>query len=146
MVIQININPSILRASLHAFQKPLAMTETAVQDNQVSNSTVSNYLGIDKREGLVAIGKRLFRGQQITLLIVIVLIDDQFINLGIDLGSLSMSWQKSFKEDDLIRRSEGHDMLAMSAFMLTSLPGGLARKALVKEMWESGAHVMVMSK
>jgi hypothetical protein len=61
----------------------------------------------------------------------------------IDLGSLSVSWQRSFRDDDKIRRSEGQDTVALSAFMLTSLPTTIARKALVKEMWESGAHVMV---
>lgn len=61
----------------------------------------------------------------------------------VDLGNLSVSWQKSFKEEDRIRRSDGQDTIALSAFMLTSLPTPLARKALVKEMWESGAHVMV---
>ena len=59
------------------------------------------------------------------------------------MGSLSVSWQKSLKDEDRIRRSDGQDTMALSAFMLTSLPTPLARKALVKEMWESGAHVMV---
>ena len=61
----------------------------------------------------------------------------------VDMGSLSVSWQKSLKDEDRIRRSDGQDTMALSAFMLTSLPTPLARKALVKEMWESGAHVMV---
>ena len=60
------------------------------------------------------------------------------------MGRLSLVWQKSFQDDDKIRRSEGHDTIALSAFMLTSLPTAVARKALVKEMWESGAHVMVI--
>ncbi|KAF8899156.1 mitochondrial small ribosomal subunit Rsm22-domain-containing protein [Infundibulicybe gibba] len=74
-------------------------------DLQVSDSTINTYLGIDKRDGLVAMGKRLFR------------------NIG--LGGLSLTWQKSFKDDDRIRRMDGHGNL-------------------VKEMWESGAHVMVI--
>lgn len=61
----------------------------------------------------------------------------------VDLGRLSLSWQKSFRDDDKLRRSDGDDALALSAFMLTALPTPQARKALVKEMWESGAHVMV---
>lgn len=61
----------------------------------------------------------------------------------VDLNSLSVSWQRSFRDEDKIPRSDGQDTIALSAFMLTSLPTPLARKALVKEMWESGAHVMV---
>ncbi|GLB35731.1 putative mitochondrial small ribosomal subunit Rsm22 [Lyophyllum shimeji] len=114
-----------LWAALHAFQSPAASrSDTIVQDKQVSDSSVVTYLGIDKRDGLVSIGKRLFK--------------------GIDTGNLSMLWQKSFKADDQIPRSEGHDAIALSAFMLTSLPTPQMRKALVKEMWESGAHVMVL--
>lgn len=63
--------------------------------------------------------------------------------VDVNLGSLSVSWQRSFKDEDKIRRSDGHDAIALSAFMLTSLSTPLARKALVKEMWESGAHVIV---
>ncbi|KAF8079067.1 mitochondrial small ribosomal subunit Rsm22-domain-containing protein [Lyophyllum atratum] len=114
-----------LWAALHAFQAPLApKSMTSIQDKQISNSTLVTYLGIDKRDGLVSIGKRLFK--------------------DVDTGGLSMSWQKSFKEDDQIRRSEGHDAVALSAFMLTSLATPQMRKALVKEMWTSGAHVMVL--
>lgn len=54
-----------------------------------------------------------------------------------------MSWKKSFRDDDKIRRSEGGDVLALSAFLLSSLPTPLARKALVKEMWDSGAGIIV---
>ncbi|KAG5634781.1 hypothetical protein H0H81_000796 [Sphagnurus paluster] len=97
---------------------------TRVEDKEISQSSVVTYLGIDKRDGLVSIGKRLFK--------------------GLELGNLSMSWQKSFKEEDQIRRSEGHDAVALSAFMLTSLATTQMRRALVKEMWESGAHVMVI--
>jgi len=55
----------------------------------------------------------------------------------------SLRWQKSFHDDDKVKRTEGHSTLAMSAFMLSSLATPIARKALVKEMWESGAHVIV---
>ena len=63
--------------------------------------------------------------------------------LDVELGNLSVSWQKSFKDEDKIRRSDGQDAVALSAFMLTTLTTARARKALVKEMWESGAHIMV---
>jgi hypothetical protein len=42
-----------------------------------------------------------------------------------------------------MNRTQGGDTIALSAFMLSALPAGQARKALVKEMWESGAGVMV---
>ncbi|KAG5645336.1 hypothetical protein DXG03_006398 [Asterophora parasitica] len=114
-----------LWAALHAFQNPrVAQNEVSIQDKPISNSSIVTYLGLDKREGLVAIGKRLLK--------------------DVELGSLSLSWQKSFKEDDQIRRSEGHDAVALSAFMLTSLQTPQMRKAMVKEMWESGAHLLVL--
>jgi hypothetical protein len=61
----------------------------------------------------------------------------------VDKGSLSTSWQRSFREENKIRRTEATDTLAISAFALSSLPNALARKKLVKEIWESGANVIV---
>ncbi|KAL0951798.1 hypothetical protein HGRIS_008465 [Hohenbuehelia grisea] len=116
---------SALWASLYAFQNSSDFDMASnPEDLKIANSSVISYTGIDKREGLVAMGKRLFK--------------------NLDLGSLSLSWQKSFKEEDKLGRSRGHDTLAISAFMLTSLPTPLARKNLVKEMWESGAHTIVL--
>lgn len=63
-----------------------------------------------------------------------------------DLGALSATWQKSFREDGIIKRTEAHDTLALSAFMLSTLQTPLAKKKLVKEMWESGAHTIVSSR
>jgi len=54
-----------------------------------------------------------------------------------------VKWKKSFQEDDIIKRVDAHDTLALSAFMLSTLQTPLARKKLVKEMWESGAHTIV---
>ncbi|KAH9949373.1 mitochondrial small ribosomal subunit Rsm22-domain-containing protein [Amylocystis lapponica] len=118
-----------LWASSYAFQKeaaPRSPTEASVEveDVELSRSTVSTYLGIDKRDGLARMGRRLVK--------------------DVKLGGLSISWQKSFQETDRIQRTEGGDVLALSAFMLSSLPTPLARKALVKEMWESGAGTMVL--
>ncbi|KAG6883795.1 hypothetical protein C0993_003698 [Termitomyces sp. T159_Od127] len=114
-----------LWAALHTFQNSKQPAGTNNPENKiVANSSVVNYLGIDKREGLVTIAKRLFE--------------------GIDVGNLSLRWQKSFKEVDQVPRSQGHDTVALSSFMLTSLPTAQHRKALVKEMWESGAHLMVL--
>ncbi|KAF8240735.1 hypothetical protein L208DRAFT_1231139 [Tricholoma matsutake] len=111
-----------LWASLYSFQHSIPAEANSAEHRL--NSTITTYLGIDKREGLVTVGKRLLR--------------------NVDLNSLSVSWQRSFRDEDKIPRSDGQDTIALSAFMLTSLPTPLARKALVKEMWESGAHVMVL--
>jgi len=54
-----------------------------------------------------------------------------------------VSWQKSFQADDRISRSQAQDVMALSAFSLSSIPTPSSRRALVKEMWESGAHTMV---
>lgn len=111
-----------LWASLYAFQARLLIQD--VEDSKVANSRLTSYIGIDKREGLVRIGKRLLQ--------------------NLDLGALSLSWQKSFQEGDKVQGSLGHNTLALSAFTLSSLPTPIARKALVKEMWESGADVIVL--
>ncbi|KAJ6541927.1 mitochondrial small ribosomal subunit Rsm22-domain-containing protein [Mycena capillaripes] len=113
-----------LWSGAYTFQEPHTSKEPQdVVDMAISNTTVRHYLGIDKREGLVTVGKRLLR--------------------DIDPGPLRVSWHKSFREDDKIPRSEGHYTVALSAFMLTSLTTHVARKALIKEMWSSGAHVLV---
>ncbi|KAJ7687437.1 mitochondrial small ribosomal subunit Rsm22-domain-containing protein [Mycena rosella] len=110
-----------LWSGAYAFQEPhTSKDEKSPVDLVLSNTTVRHYLGIDKREGLVSVGKRLLR------------------------GPLRVSWHKSFREDDEIPRSEGPYTVALSAFMLTSLPTYVGRKALIKEMWSSGAHVLVI--
>ncbi|OSD06141.1 Rsm22-domain-containing protein [Trametes coccinea BRFM310] len=91
---------------------------------QISQTSLSSYLGIDKREGLVRIGKRLIR--------------------DVEMGGLDVAWQKSFHEDNIVDRTDGAKVLAMSAFLLSSLPSPIERKALVKEMWDSGAEVMIL--
>ncbi|KAJ7269291.1 mitochondrial small ribosomal subunit Rsm22-domain-containing protein [Mycena haematopus] len=113
-----------LWSGAYAFQEPHAPDKSEVVDLVISNTTVRHYLGIDKREGLVTVGKRLLR--------------------DIDAGPLRVSWHKSFREDDAIPRSEGQHTVALSAFMLSSLANHNARKALIKEMWSSGAHVLVI--
>ncbi|KAF7347457.1 3-methyl-2-oxobutanoate hydroxymethyltransferase [Mycena venus] len=114
-----------LWSGAYTFQEPHVSEEhKEVVDLIVSNTTVRHYLGIDKREGLVMVGKRLLR--------------------DIDTGPMRVSWHKSFREDDAIPRSEGHYTVALSAFMLSSLTTHVARKALIKEMWSSGAHVLVI--
>lgn len=60
----------------------------------------------------------------------------------VDMGSASISWKKTYHGAEKPERTEG-EVLAISAFMMSALPTPLARKALVKEMWESGAETIV---
>ena len=63
----------------------------------------------------------------------------------VDRGSLNATWQKSWQEDDKMNHTQGKTTIALSAFMLSALPTDHARKVLVKEMWESGSEMIVMS-
>ena len=64
-------------------------------------------------------------------------------NSDVNMGNLDVSWQKSFHEENVLSPNEGRNVMALSAFLLSSCPGHVDRKALVKEMWESGAEIMV---
>ena len=54
-----------------------------------------------------------------------------------------MSWQKSYREENKLDRTDGKGTLAISAFLLSSLPTALHRKDFVKQIWESGADTIV---
>ncbi|KIL01021.1 hypothetical protein PAXRUDRAFT_821028 [Paxillus rubicundulus Ve08.2h10] len=110
-----------LWAALNTFQKTCL---TPGEGPFLANSSVIAYLGIDKRDGLVSIGKQLLQET--------------------NLGALSATWQKSFHEDDCIDLAEGHDALALSAFMLSALSTPFAKRNMVKEMWDSGAHTIIL--
>ncbi|KAF8841935.1 hypothetical protein BDN67DRAFT_966448 [Paxillus ammoniavirescens] len=110
-----------LWAALNTFQKPCL---TPGDGPLLANSSIIAYLGIDKRDGLVSIGKQLLQET--------------------NLGALSATWQKSFHEDDCVDLAEGHDALALSAFMLSALSTPLAKRNMVKEMWDSGAHTIIL--
>ncbi|KZT72933.1 Rsm22-domain-containing protein [Daedalea quercina L-15889] len=113
-----------LWALSHLFQQGGIDTAEGRMNAVLGQSTMTGYLGIDNREGLVSIGKRLVK--------------------DLELGGMNISWQKSFRNENVIGRSEGKNALALSAFLLSSLPTPLAKKTLVKQMWESGAEVMVL--
>lgn len=54
-----------LRASGHAFQRSAGAESSAPQESEdihMAHSSLESYLGLDRREGLVRIGKRLIRG------------------------------------------------------------------------------------
>jgi hypothetical protein len=61
----------------------------------------------------------------------------------VNIGALDVAWQQTLKESDKVPYIEGNGVLALSAFMLSSLQTPLARKTLVTEMWESGADTIV---
>lgn len=51
------------RAAAHVFQKPPTPDSLGEHiDAQIASSTLVSYLGLDKREGLVKIGRRLLEG------------------------------------------------------------------------------------
>ncbi|KAI0692972.1 mitochondrial small ribosomal subunit Rsm22-domain-containing protein [Cytidiella melzeri] len=114
-----------LWAATQVFQNP-STTETLGLggDVQIANSTIKTYLGLDKREGLVSIGRRLLK--------------------DVNLGELEVTWKQAFKESNKVPYTEGNGVLAISAFMLSSLQTPLARKTLVTQMWESGADTIVI--
>lgn len=126
---------------MHAFQKPPDAEKGISADNpQLRHSNIITYTGIDKREGLVTIGKRLLHSTSFPTKLYL----STYNRLpDVDIGPLSVSWKKSWQEEDKMNRKKGGDTIALSAFMLSALHDGQARKALVKEMWESGAGVMV---
>ncbi|KAJ3721945.1 mitochondrial small ribosomal subunit Rsm22-domain-containing protein [Lentinula raphanica] len=112
-----------LWASIHTFQKNVDVSQD-VEDLKLSDTSLETYLGIDKRDGLVNIGKRLLR--------------------NVKGGNFTVTWQRAFHDDDRVPRLLGQSTLALSAFNLSSLPTNLARKSLVKEMWESGANTIIL--
>ena len=63
--------------------------------------------------------------------------------LDVDMGGLNVAWQKSFHKDDIVDPIKRSNVVALSAFLLSSLPTSVDKKILVKEMWESGAEVIV---
>ncbi|EIN14400.1 Rsm22-domain-containing protein [Punctularia strigosozonata HHB-11173 SS5] len=111
-----------LWAALHAFQRSGADSSHGT----IAESTISSYLAIEKREGLAAIGKRLLTYS--------------------DTGALVALWRRMFQEDDKLSRAEaqGRDVIALSAFAISALKTPLEKKQLVKEMWQSGADVIVL--
>ncbi|KAJ3895786.1 mitochondrial small ribosomal subunit Rsm22-domain-containing protein [Lentinula edodes] len=112
-----------LWASAHTFQQGVDVSQD-MEGLKISDTSLQTYIGIDKRDGLVTIGKRLLR--------------------DLEKDTLTVIWQRAFHDDNKMARSLGEDTIALSAFKLTSLPTNIARKSLVKEMWESGAHTLIL--
>ncbi|KAI4528744.1 Rsm22-domain-containing protein [Schizophyllum commune Loenen D] len=113
-------------ASMHVFQEklPNGTYDTDLNDLKILSSTISSYTSIEKREGLRMIGKHLLK------------------NMG--LSENHVNWQKAYHEEDILPRNERNNAMAMSAFALAAQPNPLARRRVVKQMWESGAELMVL--
>lgn len=63
---------SALWAALHAFQTE---HDVPLEEIKAVNSTVQTYMGLDKRVGLVDIGKRILRGKSSKLSMISTMID-----------------------------------------------------------------------
>lgn len=64
--------------------------------------------------------------------------------LDISTENLDIRWQKCFREEDKLLQEEAEKTVALSAFMLTTLPSPIAQRAMVEEMWASGAHTLIL--
>ncbi|KAF9567870.1 hypothetical protein CPC08DRAFT_655961 [Agrocybe pediades] len=113
-----------LWASLYSFQRDDAEYGEDGRGRVALGTTMKRYTGIDKRDGLVTIGKRLIENTP--------------------RGSFKAIWKRTFKEEDKVFPGERERTIALSAFMLTTLPTAFAQKTIVKEMWDSGAHTIVL--
>ncbi|OCH90069.1 Rsm22-domain-containing protein, partial [Obba rivulosa] len=114
-----------LWAASHTFQKGRDFYALPSDDDpRLSRSIFSSYVAIDQRPGLTKIGQKLLA--------------------DVPVGDMEVSFQRNFRETNVVEREEGKGVLAMSAFMLSTLSTEHARKQLLKEMWESGAGMMVL--
>ncbi|KAH8119963.1 Rsm22-domain-containing protein [Phellopilus nigrolimitatus] len=114
-----------LWASMHAFQRqPEDEGQSTPIEPVLSRSTISSYLAFDKRDGLSAMAKRLVQGK--------------------DICTTKITWNRGFSIGEEISHSGSDDVLALSAFHLSSLPSQLARKEMIKQMWSSGANIIVL--
>ncbi|KDR85631.1 hypothetical protein GALMADRAFT_84637 [Galerina marginata CBS 339.88] len=112
-----------LWASLYSFHDGAQFDENFSEKTAVA-SKIRSYTGIDKREGLVSIGKKLLS--------------------DLPTSAINVKWKKSYREEDRVLHQEGNKTIALSAFMLTSLPNTVSQKTLVQEMWDSGAHTIIL--
>ena len=99
-------------------------TQNSSDDLFLKGTNIITYTGIDKRDGLTTIARRLLRDVPL---------------------STSISLQKSLHPQDRVSRASdvGLGTVGLSAFMLNALGNPNSRRELVKEMWESGADVLV---
>lgn len=108
------------------------------EETLLSQTTLSSFLGIEERKGLTKMAERIIDG------VSPVSFSPQRTHffVGLSPGSASIKWAKGLGDGPCFPLSEGHT-LALNAFQLSSLPNGIARKQVVKQMWESGASILV---
>ncbi|OCB85565.1 Rsm22-domain-containing protein [Sanghuangporus baumii] len=110
-------------ASMHAFQETSDEEEAVPKpDALLSQSTISSYLGIERRDALTSMAKKLIE----------------------DTAHTTVRWRKGYPDAEQAERTEDGDILALSAFYLSSLQNSVAKKDLIKQMWSSGANVIVL--
>ncbi|KAF8273002.1 mitochondrial small ribosomal subunit Rsm22-domain-containing protein [Lactarius quietus] len=114
---------SALWAACYAFQNP---SSPDGEDGQMalSSTAIVKYVGIEKRSGLVSIGRQLLE--------------------GVPHGGMDVSWQRKFHSDNIPQVHDGSSTVAISAFFLSTLNTQLQRKALIEEIWECGAETIVL--
>ncbi|XP_006454221.1 hypothetical protein AGABI2DRAFT_182202 [Agaricus bisporus var. bisporus H97] len=112
-----------LWASLYSFQSPSGV-QNPMDNLRIADATVKSYIAIEKRNGLSEIGRRLLH--------------------GIQPEHLSINWQKGWSSEENMNPLHAGNSVALSAFLLTTLPDNLSRKNLVQEIWESGANTIVL--
>jgi hypothetical protein len=57
---------------------------------------------------------------------------------------LDVIWQRKLLSDNIPQVHDGSSTVAISAFFLSTLNTPLQRKALIEEIWESGAETIVI--
>jgi hypothetical protein len=128
------------RASSYAFQKPnLPSDEDDGHQVTLTSTAIVKYVGIEKRDGLVSVGKRLLEGDRISSPGVLCL----QMSSDIPHDNVDISWRRSFLHDSHPQPHDGSHTVAISAFFLSTLQTPWQRKRLIKEMWESGAGTIV---
>ncbi|GAW06584.1 Rsm22-domain-containing protein [Lentinula edodes] len=82
-----------LWASAHTFQQGVDVSQD-MEGLKISDTSLQTYIAIDKRDGLVTIGKRLLR--------------------DLEKDTLTVIWQRAFHDDNKMARSLGEDTIALN--------------------------------
>ena len=128
---------------MHLFNETYKNSSGPHSEVLLSQSQVSSYLGIERREALSSMAKKLLEGELAIATWVELPYAQLLMHLGSDLGTTDVRWRRGYIGSEQVSRSENGELLALSAFHLSSLPNPIARKGLIKQMWSSGADVIV---
>lgn len=128
------------RASLLAFQSPpLPHMRMESDAPLMAQSTVSSYRSFEKRDGLSSMARRVLDGNKLHFF---CRSDGLIVLQGVKLGSRELRWGRGLPSSEF-KEDPDANAVAMSAFHLSSLPDIAARKEILKQMWHSGADVVV---